>query len=513
MPMVDRASSWSLLEIVEALGLGVYGPVGDDAQLAGIDVGDPSGARGLDAGVVIDTRLVQPGDVFVALNGERVHGMQHAAEAFERGAVAVLTGTDLEIDDERWDELLADAAQIGPVLVATDCDGVTALGRLARAWRRRSPWQVVGITGSSGKTSTKDLLAEMLRRSGASVRASVANWNNEIGVPLTLLAAGPDIDVVICEMGMRGPGQIDWLCEIADPDIGIITNAGTAHLELLGTREEIVAAKAELLAGTWRGGVGIVPGRQPELIEAAAAVPDRLLPFGVGESEAEESAVLVTSVHRTGTGIAGTVDVMGTELAFDLPLHGMHHARNVAAAAAALASLRGSAALLAPDVLVLDIDARARFAGGRGERTELARGIVVAADAYNANPESMQAALAELASITGAPRRVAVLGRMAELGDTSPSLHTHVGAFAASLDAIDELVLVGDGIDVAALAEGWERARHGAPRCYPDVDAALAASDEWLRDGDVVLVKSSLSSGLSRLADGLVERLGGGSTP
>src|SRR5690606_27590023 len=152
-------------------------------------------------------------------------------------------------------------------------DGRTALGRVARAWRRRSPWQVVGITGSSGKTSTKDLLAALPERSDMRVAASHANWNNEIGVPRTLLGAGPDVDVVICEMGMRGLGQIEYLCSIADPDVGIVTTAGTAHLELLGSVEAIMQAKAELLAHTWSGGVGIFPGSQPGLVEAAGRVP------------------------------------------------------------------------------------------------------------------------------------------------------------------------------------------------------------------------------------------------
>ncbi|MEO6866675.1 MAG: UDP-N-acetylmuramoyl-tripeptide--D-alanyl-D-alanine ligase, partial [Gaiellales bacterium] len=298
----SRRSSWTLLELVESLGLAVYGPVDDDAELAAITIGRADGS----SGIVIDARAVEPGDVFVALLGTRSHGIEHAAQAFERGAAAVVAGTDLEIEDDRWLELLGEASELGPVLVASDCDGRTALGRLARAWRRRGSWQVVGVTGSSGKTSTKDLLAALLERSGLRTCASHANWNNEIGVPLTLLAAGDDVDVVICEMGMRGLGQIEYLCAIADPDIGIVTTAGSAHLELLGSTEAIMQAKAELLTHTWSGGVGIFPGAQPELVEAAGRVPDRLLPFGVGEQEAEDSAVLVTSVDRTATGIAGT---------------------------------------------------------------------------------------------------------------------------------------------------------------------------------------------------------------
>ena len=496
---------WSLLDIVEALGLAVYGPVGDDEELAGIDVGGTSPG----AGVAIDTREVRPGDLFVALQGTRSHGIEHAAEAFGNGAAAVLAGTDLEVDDDRWDELLGAAAELGPVLVASDCDGVTALGRLARAWRRLMPWRVVGITGSSGKTSTKDLLGALLERSGTQVVASHANWNNEIGVPLTLLAAGPDADVVICEMGMRGLGQVAWLCDIADPDVGIVTTAGTAHLELLGSVENIRTAKAELLAHTWKGGVGIFPAVQPELVEAAQRVPDRLLPFGVGPDEAD-AAVLVTSVERTDRGIAGTIDLMGTELEFALPLHGVHQARNLAAAAAALVTLRGSASLLDEDALRLDDEETVeRFTRGRGDRHGLRGGGVVIADAYNANPESMRAALDELAAAKGT-RRVAVLGRMAELGRTSAKLHAAVGMYAATHAPIEALVVIGSGIEQDALVAGWERSRKGAVARYDDVDAALAEAEAWHRDGDVVLVKASISSGLGRLADALVERFGGG---
>lgn len=490
---------WNVLDIVEALACAVYGDVAEDAALAAIAVPH----------VTIDTRLVRPGSVFVALQGTRSHGIEHAAEAFARGAAAVLAGTDLELDDEAWDAALATASGHGPVLVATDCDGVTALGRLARAHRRRHRFRVVGITGSSGKTGTKDILRALLERAGRSVVASHANWNNEIGVPLTLLAADETIDVVICEMGMRGPGQIAWLCDVADPDVGIVTTAGTAHLELLGSVEAIVAAKAELLAGTWQGGVGVFPGIQDELVTAAARTPDRLLPFGSGEDEAEVSAILVTSARRTEHGIAGTIDVMGASREWSLPVHGLHQARNLAAATAALTVVAGSIDLLPEDVLQVPVDAAARFTGGRGQRVRLDAGGTVIDDAYNANPESMVAALAELAAAQPGTsgRRIAVLGRMAELGSTSPQLHATLGMQAARMEAVDALVVVGEGIELDMLAEGWTRGR-GEPvlATFPDVDAAIAALDSWTDGSDALLVKASNSAGLGRLAAAAVER-------
>ncbi|MBC7460133.1 MAG: UDP-N-acetylmuramoyl-tripeptide--D-alanyl-D-alanine ligase [Thermoleophilia bacterium] len=492
------AMGWSLLDIVEALGCAVYGPVGDDAELHAL----------APLHVTIDTRDVRAGSIFVALQGSRSHGLQFAGEAFDRGALAVLAGTDLDLDDAAWERLVGGAAERGPLLVASDCDGVTALGRLARAWRRRSPWRVVGITGSSGKTSTKDILRALLDQSGRAVVASHANWNNEIGVPLTLLEARDSTDVVICEMGMRGPGQIDYLCDIADPDIGVVTTAGLAHLELLGSEQAIVDAKAELLAGTWRGGVGVFPGMQAHLVEAAVRTPDRLLPFGMGADEADSSAVLVTHVERTDVGIAGRIDLMGAELPFALPIHGVHQARNLAAAAAVLVTLTGSASLLPDDAFVVGVEQAHLFTPGRGDRHRLPQGGLVIDDAYNASPESMDAALAELAATGSAGRRIAVLGRMAELGPLGIDLHRTVGANAAAAAAIDQLVVVGSGVDVEALADGWNAARADAAALrFDSIAEAVGHLIEWVHADDVVLVKASKSSGLGELAGALAEEL------
>ncbi|MCW2974175.1 MAG: UDP-N-acetylmuramoyl-tripeptide--D-alanyl-D-alanine ligase [Thermoleophilia bacterium] len=494
----QQAMGWSLLDIVEALGCAVYGPVGDDAELHALTP----------VHVTIDTRDVRPGSIFVALQGTRAHGLEYAGEAFDRGALAVLAGTDLDLDDSTWERLVGSAAERGPLLVASDCDGVTALGRLARAWRRRGAWRVVGITGSSGKTSTKDILRALLEQSGRAVVASHANWNNEIGVPLTLLEARPTTDVVICEMGMRGPGQIAYLCDIADPDIGVVTTAGLAHLELLGSEQAIVEAKAELLAGTWRGGVGVFPGMQAHLVEAAAHTPDRLLPFGMGDDEADSSAVLVTHVERTDTGIAGRIDLMGAELPFTLPIHGVHQARNLAAAAAVLVTLTGSASLLPEDALMVGADRVHLFTPGRGDRHRLPGGGLIIDDAYNANPESMDAALAELAATQTRGRRIAVLGRMAELGPLGIDLHRVIGANAAAAKPIDQLVVVGAGVDVDALTDGWNAARRrGDALRFESIAEAVTHLTEWLRDDDVVLVKASNSSGLGELAGALADEL------
>lgn len=497
---IDR---WTLLAIVEALGLAVYGEHCTDQELQSKAIG---GADGNASGVVIDTRQVKAGNLFVALQGSKTHGLEHAKDAFDRGAAAVLVGMDLELDDSRWNQMLESASSLGPVLVATDCDGVTALGRLARAWRRRSSWQVVGITGSSGKTSTKEILAALLRRAQINVVASRENWNNEIGVPLTLLSAGASTAVVICEMGMRGLKQIEWLCDIADPDIGIITTAGTAHLELLGTLEAIKSAKSEMLSGTWSGGVGIFPAVESELVEFADRTPDRLLPFGVSTKEHEDSAVCVTSLMRNEQGLEGVIDLMGCELRFTLPMRGLHQARNLAAAAAALVTITGSTQLLRDDALMLE-GGELSLMQGRGDHHNLLDGGMVIDDSYNANPESMAAAIGELSEESGL-RRVAVLGFMAELGEQSEYLHAELGKLVAESSAIDQLVLVGQEAELDALASSWKASRGFDPTRFQNQQAALSALEVWHHVGDVVLVKASNSVGLSRLTAALVERFG-----
>lgn len=500
-PRIDlaraRRERWTLLDVVDACNCAVYGVEAGDAELAAIDV----------HGAAISTRpggavdAVEHGGIFVALAGPSSHGLQHAAAAFEAGACAVLCGNDPEVDDERWEGLLAAAAERGPVLLATDCDGVTALGRLARAWRRRAGFQVVGISGSSGKTGTKELLRAMLETLGLHVVASRANHNNEIGVPLTLLEAPRSCDVVVCEMGMRGARQLEYLCDIADPDVGVVTNAGTAHLELLGTTEAIVAAKAELLAGTWSGGTAVFPADQAEIAEAADRLPDRALPFAGAGADESEAAVRVVEVHRTREGIEGVLDVVGTRRQFALPLHGVHHARNLAAATCATIALVASVDALVPETFRAGAPA-----DGRGERHPLPGDGVLVDDAYNANPESMRAALDELAAISVPGHRVAVLGHMAELGPGSADLHREVAEHAAGL-AIDRLVVVRTDAVADGYLAGWTPARgHDDAPVFATTDEALAHAHDWLAPGDAVLVKASNGAGLHGLAAELRER-------
>jgi UDP-N-acetylmuramoyl-tripeptide--D-alanyl-D-alanine ligase len=379
-------------------------------------------------GVQVDSRRIAAGDLFVAVG----RGADFVEDALARGAAAAL------VPDDAFD----------------------ALGRIGRAVRDRSSARVVGITGSTGKTSTKDILAALCNATGARTVAAEASYNNEIGVPLTLCRLEPDTEVCILELAMRGFGQIAALCEIARPEIGVITNVGPVHLELVGDLAGVVRAKSELVAALPVGGTAIVP--EDFVVER----PD-IRVVRLGEPE----------VERAG---ARTI-VEGVSFNFAA----RHQACNAAAAIVALDAL----GLPRPESV--DVE----FSRWRGDETPLARDGLLINDAYNANPVSMRAALTYLVERADGRRTVAVLGDMAELGRTAPSYHREVGAAAAEL-GVDELLAVGD------LARGYLDA--GVPgRWVPNVHEALRVLDEVVRPGDCVLVKASRAMGLEAVAEAL----------
>ncbi len=380
-------------------------------------------------GVQVDSRRIQPGDLFVAVG----RGADFRADAVRRGAAATLVPDD----------------------------AFAALARIGRAVRDRSSARVVAITGSMGKTSTKDILAALCTPAARTVAAE-ASFNNEIGVPLTLCRLDFDTEVCILELAMRGFGQIAALCEIARPGIGVITNVGPVHLELVGTIEGVTRAKGELVAALPAGGTAIVP-------DAFPVERDDLDVVRLGEPELDV---------RDGRTTVGGVSFNFTA---------RHQAQNAAAALAALDAL----ALRRP--ARVDVD----FSRWRGEEGELAAGGLLINDAYNANPVSMRAALAYLAERAGGRRRVAILGDMAELGRTGPAYHREVGEAAAEL-GVDELLAVGE------LASGYlDGGVRG--RSVPNVQEALRELDELVRPGDVVLVKASRAMGLEAIAEALTK--------
>jgi UDP-N-acetylmuramoyl-tripeptide--D-alanyl-D-alanine ligase len=423
----------------------------------------------------IDSRAGVRGELFVGLRGEHHDGGAYAAQALEAGAWGVLVA-------EAHAERALAAALAGPGgAVLVHSDPLRGLQALAHAWRRElgaKGARVVAITGSTGKTSTKDILAAVL---GAQRRtaASSENLNTEIGLPLSLLAAPGDTEMLVLEMAMRGPGQIAELTAIATPDVGVIVNVGPVHLELLGTIEAIAAAKAELIVGISSGATVVLPAGEP-LLDPHRRVDVRTLTFGAGGD--------VELVEQAGP--AGEVAIRHAEQLIVLrPSFSQRH--NLANLLAAVAAARALGVTPGGSVEV-------RFSALRGERVALPGGIVLVNDCYNANPMSMRAAiedLTETAFSSPAPaRRLAVLGDMLELGaEAGPALHREIGAYA-SARGVELLVTVGP------LAAEIAAAFAGETHSVPDATAAGELLQGLLREGDTVLVKGSRGVGLERVA-------------
>jgi UDP-N-acetylmuramoyl-tripeptide--D-alanyl-D-alanine ligase len=418
--------------------------------------------------VGIDSRDITEGELFVGLRGERTDGGRHAAQALRAGAWGVL------VAPEHAQAALEERTS-GAVL--THEDPLAGLHGLARAWRAylgEHGARVVAITGSTGKTSTKDILAALLAMHMRTV-ATPANLNTEIGLPLVLLAAPAGTEAIVLEMAMRGPGQIAQLTEIARPDVGAIVNVGPAHLELLGSLEAIAAAKAELIAGIATGASVVVPAGEP-LLEPHAREDVRTITFGAGGE--------VTLLERRPD---GTVLIAAGEERIALrPSFGQAHNLNNLLVAVAVARALGVTPGGALDV---------SFSAMRGQREELAGGTVLIDDCYNANPMSMRAAIDDLAE-TAPGRRVAVLGDMLELGPQAPRLHRELGEHA-SARGVELLIAVGP------LAAETAGAFAGESHATPDASAAARLAPRLVRAGDTVLVKASRGVGLERVADAL----------
>jgi UDP-N-acetylmuramoyl-tripeptide--D-alanyl-D-alanine ligase len=427
-------------------------------------IADAAGARlahGADSRperVVIDSRSVGPGDLFVGLVGTQSDGGQFARAALEAGAWGVLVSP-------AW----AAGLSGGAVLVADD--PLAALGRLARDWRRELGAQVIAVTGSVGKTSTKDLIAAMLAPA-RSVVASRANFNTDIGMPLEILASPRGTEVLVLEAAMRGFGQIATLAEISEPDVGVITNIGPVHLEQVGSLEGVARAKAELL-----------PGVSTAVVPAGEAL---LEPYLRG-----------FEVVRFGDGgdvwlDGDTVVAHGERLELELAFSARHQRVNALAAVAAAQAVGVTPA------------GRVELPAGplRGERVELPIGATIINDCYNASPLSMRAALDDLATHDTAGRRVAVLGDMLELGSESEALHRDVGSVAAGA-GVELLVTVGP--HAVAMLDTFD----GESYAVADAGEAASLIGDLIEPGDLVLVKGSRGVGLEVVAEALREAVRG----
>jgi UDP-N-acetylmuramoyl-tripeptide--D-alanyl-D-alanine ligase len=427
-------------------------------------------------GASSDSREARPGDLFVALPGERVDGHDHVGDAFDRGASAALV--------ER------EGSWPGPVIVVSD--GRRALLDLGSDERTLMDAEVIGVTGSTGKTSVKDLAAAVLS-TRYRVASSPRSFNTEVGVPLTLLATDAATEAVVCEMGSRGPGHIRLLCEVARPRIGVVTNVGLAHMEMFGSAEAVADAKAELVEALPAEGVAVLAADDPVVRGFAGRTRARVVSFGTDDGADVRGEHL--SLDPLGRPSFTLRTPAGSERV-ELAVTGEHMAWNALAAAACGIALGLSAGECAAALK------GARISAWRMDVVEAAGGFTLVNDAYNANPASMAAALKAARWVAGDGRSVAVLGEMAELGPVADREHERVGELAARL-GIDELVVVGPAarrIAVGAVREGLEPDR---VTTVDTVEEALEATRRIARPGDVVLVKGSRAVGLERLAEDL----------
>jgi UDP-N-acetylmuramoyl-tripeptide--D-alanyl-D-alanine ligase len=422
-------------------------------EVANLAPGDLRRAEGAEqiAGVKIDSRRIDPGDLFVAVG----RGADYVDEALAAGAAAALVPKD----------------------------SFTALAALAKEVRSRSSAKVVAVTGSTAKTSTKDILGALCAPHARTLVAE-GSQNNEIGLPLTLCRLELDTEVAIVEMGMRGVGQIAELCEVARPDVGVITTVGPVHLELLGTIERVAEAKAELIDALPPGGTAVVPAGESHLDPYLTREDIEIARFGEGGD------VSLSYFASQGGRSKLKVSAFGRPLTIEFSFSGRHNAVN------ALAALAAYHALGLPLKKAQRGARRVQLSRWRGEEAPLPGEGILINDCYNANPLSMTAAIEHLAERAGERRKVAVLGDMAELGPGAASFHREVGA-AASRAGVDVLLAVGP------LARSYLDGARGVPvtRWAPTVEQGLASLRQLLQPGDCVLVKGSRSMGLEAIGE------------
>ncbi len=489
------------------------------ACTGGSFVVEPLDARALATGLTWDSREVKSGDVYVALLGERVDGHDFVAAALRGGAASALVMQPLD------EATLLLAREMGAAVIEVP-DTAHAVADIAREWRGHLKGRVIALTGSTGKTTTKNLVRDVLA-STFSVVATAGNQNNELGVPKTLLTAEPETDAVVVEMGMRGLGQIADLCDYVRPDWGLVVNVGESHIELLGSRENIARAKAELLCALPEGyGRAFVNADddfadvlceqahldarrvQTVLFDGSAQASARFGSSqhgGAGKRPAvwaeqvvlDEQGCACFELHAAGFGAAADGSV-GEEVApCKLNLRGLHNVSNACAAAAV-----GRACGI-PLAICAEALAGALPEAGRQEVLHARGGFTVVHDAYNANPDSMRASLATFCALDVPGRHIAVLGDMGELGDYAVACHEGIGQVAASLP-LDRLICVGElSMHLADAAEraGMDPARIVRTQAISEV---LGDLDTFVESGDAVLVKASHFMGLERVVEGLV---------
>ena len=414
-------------------------------------------------GITTDTRTIAPGGIFVALSGENFDGHNFVNTAVANGAIAVIVSRQLNVDL--------------PQFIVKDT--LEAYQQIARWWRDRFDIPVIGITGSVGKTSTKELISAVLSTKGKVLKTE-ANFNNEIGVPRTLLQITSEHDYAVIEMAMRAAGEIALLTDIARPTIGVITNVGTAHIGRLGSREAIAQAKCELLARMPQSSTAILNYDNSLLLSTALEVwQEKTITYGL-----------------TGGDIKGDIQgdtIKALDRSFALPLSGEHNASNYLAALAVAKELDVD---LDPLIAGLEVE----LPKGRSRRYNLPNDIVILDETYNAGLESMLAALQMLQQTSG-KRHIAVLGTMKELGEYSPQLHRQVGEKAREL-GLDLLLVLADETATEEIANG---AKEIDAECFSDRATLTARLKEVMRPGDRILCKASNSVGLNKVVEELIK--------
>jgi UDP-N-acetylmuramoyl-tripeptide--D-alanyl-D-alanine ligase len=413
----------------------------------------------LSSGIQTDSRIIKPGEIFVAFRGENFDGHKFVPMAIAKGALAAIVDFAYENSDL-------------PLLQVKDT--LEAYQQIALWWRKQFDIPVVGVTGSVGKTTTKEIIAAVLGTQGK-VHKTYANFNNEIGVPKTLLEIGGEHDFAVIEMAMRGRGQIAELTQIAHPTIGVITNVGTAHIELLGSEEAIAQAKCELLAEMPKGSVAIINHDNSLLMETAAKVwQGKVVTYGFSGGDIQGYLVDNNALEVAG-------------MKFYLPMPGRHIAMNFMAALA-VAKVVGIDWSNLQSGVVVDMP------GGRSQQFALPNDMVILDETYNAAPEAMLAALQLLADTPG-KRKIAVLGAMKELGERSQELHQRVGQTVRNLN-LDGLLVLVDCQDAETIAQSAE----GVPtECFSSHADLVAGLKKFVKEGDRLLFKAAHSVGLDKV--------------
>lgn len=444
--------------------------------------------------VVVDSREVAPGGLFVALPGEHVDGHDYAAAAVEAGAVLVLAARDVTGPE----------GQAVPAVVVEDVE--KALGDLAREVLVRlraaslepgSPGlRVVGVTGSVGKTTTKDLLAQLCGSVGPTV-APVRSFNNEIGLPLTVLKADETTRFLVLEMGASGPGHLTYLTDIAPPDVAVVLVVGQAHLGGFGGIEAVARAKSEIVQGLLPDGTAVLNADDLRVVAMADLAPGDVVTFGASSTaQVRARDVVLDRTGRARFTLEAPVDGERRSVPVELRLVGEHHVHNALAAATAALAVG-----LTLDEVAGGLSAADALSPHRMHVVERPDGVTVVDDSYNANPDSMRAALKALAVLAGRDRRsVAVLGEMLELGPEAREAHDAIGRLVVRLN-IGLTVVVGEGARAIRDGANHEGSWGDEVLLADDVDAAAQFLEGELRPGDVVLVKSSYGAGLWQLGD------------